>query len=257
MKNKANISPKFVEYFSEFEEGYVIIGGTALSIVTNQKGLSTRATKDYDMVLTDSENTANFITRLNQFIKDAQYNTHEKINQTSHNYYRFTKPNSDEFPYMLEFFARKQKGVELEIDNGKTPLHFENTDSLSALLLNDEYYDMIEYGAEKSEEGLIYLSHPFLIVFKAKAWLDLNERKAKGEDIKSTDIKKHINDIFNLAQAIIEGEVFSISPIVFRDITEFIDKVSKDKVDYAKNIRSELTKVETLALIERMLIVAN
>lgn len=32
-----------------------------------------------------------------------------------------------------------------------------------------------------------------------KAWLDLSERKAAGEDIDSKNIKKHKNDVFRLA----------------------------------------------------------
>ena len=34
-----------------------------------------------------------------------------------------------------------------------------------------------------------------LILFKMKAWLDLNERKNKGEKIDSKDIKKHKNEM--------------------------------------------------------------
>ena len=41
----------FKEYFSEFNEQYVIIGGAACDIIFENMNLSFRATKDIDMVL--------------------------------------------------------------------------------------------------------------------------------------------------------------------------------------------------------------
>ena len=38
-----------------------------------------------------------------------------------------------------------------------------------------------------------------LIPFKAKAWLDLKERKLNGDQVDSKNIKKHKNDVFRLA----------------------------------------------------------
>ena len=39
------------------------------------------------------------------------------------------------------------------------------------------------------------LNAEHIIPFKAKAWLDLTERKANGEHVDSRDIKKHKNDV--------------------------------------------------------------
>ena len=41
-----------------------------------------------------------------------------------------------------------------------------------------------------------------LIQFKAKAWLDLTERKAKGEHADSKNIKEDKNDVFRLTELI-------------------------------------------------------
>lgn len=41
-----------------------------------------------------------------------------------------------------------------------------------------------------------------LIPFKAKAYLDLKDRKLNGEHVDSKDIRKHKNDVFRLAQLI-------------------------------------------------------
>lgn len=42
---------KFREYFAGYENKYVVIGGTACSLLFNAAGLPFRATRDIDMVL--------------------------------------------------------------------------------------------------------------------------------------------------------------------------------------------------------------
>lgn len=42
---------KFKEYFTGFENQYVVIGGTACSVLFDNLGTEFRATKDIDMVL--------------------------------------------------------------------------------------------------------------------------------------------------------------------------------------------------------------
>jgi predicted nucleotidyltransferase len=42
---------KFKEYFGDYTNQYVFIGGTACDILMNELGVPFRATKDLDMVL--------------------------------------------------------------------------------------------------------------------------------------------------------------------------------------------------------------
>ena len=42
----------------------------------------------------------------------------------------------------------------------------------------------------------------YLIPFKAKAWMDLTDRKEAGEHVDSKNIKKHKNDVFRLTELI-------------------------------------------------------
>ena len=51
-----------------------------------------------------------------------------------------------------------------------------------------------------------------LIPFKAKAWLDLKERKSSGEQVDSKNIKKHKNDVFRLAQLITVNTRQALNP---------------------------------------------
>lgn len=61
-----------------------------------------------------------------------------------------------------------------------------------------------------------------LIQFKAKSWLDLTERKAKGEHVDSKNIKKHKNDVFRLTELIYPTSKIVTPYGVYTDIQDFI-----------------------------------
>lgn len=75
------------------------------------------------------------------------------------------------------------------------------------------------------------MSPTCLIPFKAKAWLDLTERKLNGEQIDSKNIKKHKNDVFRLAQLITANTRQLLSPEIEKDMKEFLFKITDEKVD--------------------------
>ena len=60
----------FKEYFRDFNDQYVIIGGTACDIVFEDSDLSFRATKDIDMVLIVEALTPEFGQRFWDFIEE-------------------------------------------------------------------------------------------------------------------------------------------------------------------------------------------
>ena len=65
--------------------------------------------------------------------------------------------------------------------------------SSHAFALNDAYYQALMDGREIMR-GISVLKPEWIIPFKAKAWLDLREKK----DVDSSDIKKHRNDIIRI-----------------------------------------------------------
>ncbi len=75
------------------------------------------------------------------------------------------------------------------------------------------------------------MSPTCLIPFKAKAWLDLTERKLNGEQIDSKNIKKHKNDVFRLAQLITANTRQLLSPEIEKDMKEFLFKITDETVD--------------------------
>jgi len=59
--------------------------------------------------------------------------------------YRFTEPVSG-FPVMIELFSRRP-GYHLEVEEGIIPIHIDDdTSSLSAILLDDDFYGFMLKG---------------------------------------------------------------------------------------------------------------
>ena len=66
---------------------------------------------------------------------------------------------------------------------------------------------------------------------KAVAWLDLSERKEKGEKIDSRAIKKHKNDIMRLSQVIDPENVSAVPERIKSDLSKFIEAVEEGSFD--------------------------
>ena len=77
---------------------------------------------------------------------------------------------------MIELFSRNPYYIWLTEDAIITPLPMEEeVSSLSAILLNQAYYELLK-GGRIMVDGMPILKTTCLIAFKAKAWLDLRER---------------------------------------------------------------------------------
>lgn len=205
----------FQEYFKEYADQYVLIGGTACSISFEEQDISFRATKDLDMVLIIEALTPAFGERFWQFIRDGGYQNRARSNGKPQ-FFRFDKPYDPHFPKMIELFSRTD--WLLNENSGLTPIHIDdNVSSLSAILLNDAYYQALLNGRNVID-GLSILKPEWLIPFKAKAWLDLRDRS--GTD--SSDIKKHRNDVIRLVSELVLEPV-ALPDEVKADIATFVN----------------------------------
>lgn len=205
----------FHDYFHEYTDQYVLIGGAACSISFEEQDTAFRATKDLDMVLIVEALTPAFGKRFWQFIRDGGYQNRARSNGKPQ-FFRFDKPEDPRFPKMIELFARTD--WLLDEGTGLTPVHIDDdVSSLSAILLNDAYYQALLNGRNVID-GLSILRPEWLIPFKAKAWLDL--RKKTGTD--SADIKKHRNDVIRLVSELVLEPV-TLPDEVRNDMVVFID----------------------------------
>ncbi|MDD5972747.1 MAG: hypothetical protein PUC01_03455 [Spirochaetales bacterium] len=106
----------------------------------------------------------------------------------------------------------------------------EDVSSLSAILLDDDYYEFLKQG-KVTVAGVSVLSASYLIPFKAKAWIDLTNRKEAGEQIDSKNIRKHKNDVFRLSELIVPSDRITTPKGVYEDIQLFIKRMKNEPVD--------------------------
>lgn len=235
----------FTEWFKGYEEQYTIIGGTACDILMTEAELDFRATKDIDMVVIIEAVNADFGKRFWEYIKNGGY---EHCNKSSGQpqFYRFTHPKSKEYPPMIELFSRKLDSFKLPDNAVLMPLPIDDEiSSLSAILLDDDYYELLRQG-RRTIEGVSILDAAYLIPFKAKAWLDLSNRKLNGEQVDSKNIRKHKNDIFRLSD-ILEPDIrINVSEQIYSDINEFINKIHNEEINLSNLGIRDRTKDEIL-----------
>ena len=238
---------KFRERFKDREDEYVLIGGGACDLLFGEAGQSFRATKDLDLVLLVEALTPEFGRTFWSFIREGGYENKQKSTGKPQ-FYRFSKPKDPSFPAMLELFARTNVDLR-DAESGLAPIHIDDeVSSLSAILLDEEYYRMF-IDNRTSADDVAILSAEGLIPFKAKAWLDLSARRADGQSVDEKSVRKHRNDICRLAVLLTGKERPVISEAIRADMQRFMEAYESDPVDpKALKINSVGTKqvVETL-----------
>lgn len=220
----------FKKYFGHHPDNYVIIGGTACDIIIDEAGFTPRATKDIDIILVVEALTADFVKQFWKFIKEGNYERKEK-SADERKYYRFIKPDNKEFPFQIELFSREPDLLDLDEESHLTPIPVDDDiSSLSAILMNEDYYN---YTIEHStvEEDINIANTEALICLKAKAFMDLSERKANGEKVDRRNIRKHKTDIFRLAVLLTGEDSFELPQSIQKDLQIFADVVKGDLPD--------------------------
>ncbi len=221
----------FRKQFEGMEGQYVIIGGTACDLLMSEVGGDFRATKDIDIVLIVEGLTAEFGQRFWEYVVTAGYE-HKNKSTGEAQFYRFSHPASSQYPFMIEIFSRKSDNLILPKDAVITPLPLdEELSSLSAILLDENYYEFIRTGIVQVD-GIAILDAIHLIPLKAKAWVDLSEQKhTDSNSVDSRDIKKHKNDIYRLATLLTPEMKIHIPEEIHTDICTFLNTIRDDDVN--------------------------
>jgi hypothetical protein len=221
----------FREYFSSYRGQYILIGGTACDLVMEDAGQTFRGTKDLDIVLCAEALTDDFIAAFWTFVRDGGYSSREKAGGKKE-FYRFRNPVTDDFPKELELFSRHLDSLGLPVDCTLTPIPAgENVSSLSAILLDDDSYYWILAGTQELQ-GVRIAGTAHLIPLKMKAWLDLSQRKERGEVIDNRTIKKHLNDVFRLFTILPIIPMGNTPTVIRKDIQLFLERTKRIDVDF-------------------------
>lgn len=214
----------FKDRLGAHSDGYVMIGGTACSLLMEREGIPFRATRDLDMVVVVERMTREFAEDLWAFLREGGYrNLQQRLGDDTVQLYRFDHPATEEFPVMLELFCRAPLPLMPRTDGATiTPLPLDDElSSLSAILLDPEAYGFVTSGS-LLVDGISVLSATHLIALKAQAWVDLKERKDAGEKVDSTAVRKHPKDIARLAAVLLPESKIELPRKLKEDLTTFV-----------------------------------
>ena len=214
----------FKQYFKDYPDNYIIIGGTACDIIIDDAGFTPRATKDIDIILVVEALSTAFVKQFWQFINDGNYERKEK-GEDKRKYYRFIKPENTDFPYQIELFARNPDLLDLDEGTLLTPIPVDDDlSSLSAILLDKTYYNYLINNCIIEDE-IQRANTEALISLKAKAYLDIAKRINAGGKEDSKNLRKHKGDIFRLGVMFAETDLFELPDAIKNDMQEFVDAI--------------------------------
>lgn len=219
----------FRDYFKEYSDKYVIIGGTAENILLERSGLTPRATKDIDAILIVEALTKEFGQRFWGFIRDGEYqNKQTSTNETQH--YRFDNPGNKAFPDTIELFSRKPDVIEIPEGFHLTPIPLDKElSSFSAILLDDHYY---YYSLDNTIviEELPFVNEKALVILKAKAYLNNSKLYAEKKITQSHKITKHKNDIYRIVITLPGDTRYDIPDEIREDLRTFLGMIQKEDI---------------------------
>jgi hypothetical protein len=221
---------RFRAHFAGFSNRYVLIGGTASSLAMEELGVNFRITKDLDIVLCVEALDRDFTKAFWAFIKQGEYENRQK-STGKRLFYRFYAPKQAGYPEMLELFARVPDALDIKDGAELTPVPVDDeVSSLSAILMDDDYYAFVMDRRTTIQE-LPVIKADALIPLKARAFVDLSDRRGRGEAVDSKNIKKHKNDIFRLFTVLDREVAVKLPDGVRADLREAFARIVREPVD--------------------------
>lgn len=221
---------RFKEYFNGFEDNYVIIGGTACDIILKEAEMRPRATDDIDMILIIEKMTPSFGQRFWDFIAAGEYQNRQRRREEKEpatELFRFVNPKED-YPKQIELLSNYPDILGEPSGFHLTPIPIdEEILSLSAILLDGEYY---QHTVENSIilDGLRLANPLSLLCLKVKAFLNLTEEKKTNPNVRTSDIKKHRDDVFKLlAMSIDPFTPIELSATIKEELRNFINIIEQ------------------------------
>lgn len=142
---------------------------------------------------------------------------------------------------MVELFSRVPDGIDVSEYNHLTPIPIDDeVSSLSAILLDDDYYQFVISGRKTKSGFASWVAEDRLIPLKALAWLDMMDRKNSGELIDSKKIEKHRKDIVVLSGLLSQDTRIDTPPRISQDLRRFIEKASSKDASDINHIKERL-----------------
>ena len=238
---------KFKKAFEAFADNYVIVGGTACSIVMTGTAVRPRATHDIDMIVVVEKMTPDFAARFWQFVREAGYRPERRKSvdgqAPKYELYRFLDGKSG-YPEMIELLSRhpdilgEPQGFLIE------PMLVDaDISSLSAIIMDDDFYHFT-INHSSVTDGIRHADPAALIALKSRAYLNLLREKAEGRHVNGHDIKKHRSDVLKIV-AIMEEEPVPAPNAIVTGVKEFVASIRNDWAILGPSLSNALGQDET------------
>ena len=238
----------FREKFSGYEDYYVVIGGFACEVLLGAAELDFRATKDIDMILLIDGDFPTFGHVFWDFIKEGGYKCGWKQSKELH-FYRFTEPKPG-YPVQIELFSR-MPDYHLNTDSTIVPIHIDDeVSSLSAIVMNDDFYKLLKEG-KTVVNGISTIDAVYLIPFKMFAWINLLEKKERGEYVNERDLKKHKLDVFRLLQIVHDNAGIVLNGMCAEAVQKYLKLIRNEHL-MLEQIGLDFTMEEGLQRLEEI-----
>ncbi len=226
----------FIDHFQLYTNQYVLIGGGACDRHFEKAGLPFRATKDLDIILIVEALTPEFVNHFWDFITAGEYAIAQKGEKKQ--FYRFENPQANGYPKMIELFSRKPDAIEMPDGFHLTDIPTgEEASSLSAILLDDDYYSFTLSNTTVSE-GLHHANDIALIVLKSKAFLNNLARRNEGQKVQNDDIDKHRKDVIRLTVTIDPQKKIVVPDSIKEDLKNYIKTVREENPDVKQLLKN-------------------
>jgi len=220
----------FEEYFKDFRESYVVVGGFAtLMLLEKQLEGHGKVTQDIDLVLLTTA-SVEMAQKIKAYVKEGEY-TIQKGEKDNFSYYRFVNPKVENFAKEIELFAVNDQALLLDEEQRIIPIDpEEGLYSLSAIMLDNEYFEMIKNNIDNSNR-VPCTNTLATIMLKISAFYDL---KSRGDD----KWKKHRRDILKLVLLLTGEEQLELKGRMVGDVELFMEHLKTLDDKMIKNITS-------------------
>ncbi len=210
----------FSDFFKDYKDDYIIIGGVATALNQRRFGFASKATLDIDLIVLNDQIKSGFVDRMVAYIKNVGYKHCGKYKEESRILYQFKSPKDKEAPEQIELFT-----IDDIEDDELSFIRLEGSEHyyyISAIVFDSDYRELIDQF--KLEYNNLSLAAPeVLVALKALAYVNLGKETSSRA---KKDQKKHLQDIKELIGFIEEDEV-KISTKILDNITNVLNEVKK------------------------------
>lgn len=224
---------RFLDFFADWKSSFAIIGGCACAQWCEDSAVRFRSTQDIDVVLLLEANNPGFFTRFWEYVRHGKYVLERREEDNSAKLFRFECPGAGlDFPKKIELLT----GIpDIVIPEDIRIVHLRAKDgrySLSAILLQDDYYNLVSAGCAETRNGMPTVRPDILALLKAKAYLNLLRDKDGGRFVSERDLKKHRNDVFQLSYLFRGRYAGELPELVKSDMAEFLSLYSTSNAEW-------------------------